>query len=170
MGCRRAPASVGPACRPDSPLEAILVPRPAIHVGFWPAITRRQCPPSPLPRLSSLGRGRVRPLAWCSRPRSSTALLEGALPAGIIPFVTHRQPDPAPGAEPERGFVVAVLRPGVDADAELAELHELALTAGVEPVAELTQQRGSPDSRTYVGKGKFAELQDAYAASGAEVL
>jgi GTPase len=84
--------------------------------------------------------------------------------------VTHRQPDPAPGAEPERGFVVAVLRPGVDGDAELAELNELALTAGVEPVAELTQQRGSPDPRTYVGKGKFAELQEAYAASGAEVL
>jgi GTPase len=84
--------------------------------------------------------------------------------------VTHRQPDPAPGAEPERGFVVAVLRPGVDGAAELAELHELALTAGVEPIAELTQQRGSPDRRTYVGKGKFAELQDAYPASGADVL
>src|SRR5712691_838409 len=28
--------------------------RPAIHVGLWPAITRRQCPPSPLARLTSL--------------------------------------------------------------------------------------------------------------------
>jgi GTPase len=84
--------------------------------------------------------------------------------------VTQRQPDPAPGAEPERGFMVAVLRPGSDGEAELAELRELARTAGVEPIAELTQQRGNPDPRTYVGKGKFAELQDAYATSGADVL
>jgi GTP-binding protein HflX len=84
--------------------------------------------------------------------------------------VTHRQPDPAPGAEPERGFVVAVLRQGVDGAEELAELTELAWTAGVEPIAELVQQRTQPDPRTYVGKGKLAELKDAYAASGAEVL
>src|SRR5256886_8884714 len=32
-----------------------------------------------LAKASSLGRERVRPLAWCSRPRSSAALLEGAL-------------------------------------------------------------------------------------------
>src|SRR6266516_3643132 len=32
-----------------------------------------------LAKAASLGRGRVRPLAWCSRPRSSAALLEGAL-------------------------------------------------------------------------------------------
>ena len=84
--------------------------------------------------------------------------------------MTHRQPDPAPGAEPERGFVVAVLRQGVDGAEELAELTELAWTAGVEPIAELVQQRTQPDPRTYVGKGKLAELKDAYAASGAEVL
>ena len=84
--------------------------------------------------------------------------------------MTHRQPDPAPGAEPERGFVVAVLRRGVDGSEELAELNELARTAGVEPVAELVQQRGQPDPRTYVGKGKLAELREAYAATGAEVL
>ncbi|MEX1357877.1 MAG: GTPase HflX, partial [Gaiellaceae bacterium] len=84
--------------------------------------------------------------------------------------MTHRQPDPAPGAEPERGFVVAVLRQGDDGPEELAELTELARTAGVEPVAELVQQRTQPDPRTYVGKGKLAELKDAYAASDADVL
>src|SRR5436309_14960076 len=31
-----------------------LVPLPAIHAGFWPAITRRQSPPSLLPRLPAL--------------------------------------------------------------------------------------------------------------------
>jgi GTPase len=82
--------------------------------------------------------------------------------------VTTRQPDPAPGAEPERGFVLAAAPKGVAAD--LAELRELARTAGVEPVAELVQHRERPDPRTYVGKGKVAELKDAFARSGAESL
>jgi tRNA-2-methylthio-N6-dimethylallyladenosine synthase len=30
------------------------VPHPAIHAGPWPAITRRESPPSPLPRLQAL--------------------------------------------------------------------------------------------------------------------
>jgi GTPase len=81
-----------------------------------------------------------------------------------------RQPDPSPGLEPERGFVLAVLAQGVDPDDELAELEELARTAGVEPVARLVQHRASPDPRTYVGKGKLEELKEAYHAAGAEVL
>src|SRR5437762_10088261 len=35
-----------------------------------------------LAKAASLGRERVRPLAWCSRPRNSAALLEGALMVG----------------------------------------------------------------------------------------
>jgi GTP-binding protein HflX len=81
-----------------------------------------------------------------------------------------RQPDPLPGAEPERGFVLAVLPRGADADEELGELRELARTAGVEPAAELVQQRQRPDPRTYVGKGKLAELENAFAAAESEVL
>jgi GTP-binding protein HflX len=73
--------------------------------------------------------------------------------------VTHHQPDPAPGAEPERGFVVAVLGPGVDESEELGELRELLRTAGVTPVGELVQRRPAPDPRTYVGKGKLEELK-----------
>jgi GTP-binding protein HflX len=84
--------------------------------------------------------------------------------------VTTRQPDPAPGAAPERGFVVAVLPKGVDGAGELAELRELARTAGVAPVGELVQHRERPDPRTYVGKGKLRELEEAYAAAGGEVL
>src|SRR3954469_12155058 len=86
------------------------------------------------------------------------------------PLVTHRQPDPAPGADPERGFVVAVLGRGVDPEEELEEIRELARTAGVEPVSELVQSRARPDPRTYVGKGKLEELKRAYAESGAESL
>jgi GTPase len=84
--------------------------------------------------------------------------------------VTTRQPDPAPGAEPERGFVLAVLEQGTDPAEELAELRELSRTAGVEPVAELVQHRARPDPRSYVGKGKLAELKETFPASGAEVL
>jgi GTPase len=83
--------------------------------------------------------------------------------------VTH-QPDPAPGAEAERGFVVAVLPKGADPEEELAEIRELARTAGVDPVATLVQPRLRPDPNTYVGKGKLVELQHAFSASGAESL
>jgi GTP-binding protein HflX len=88
--------------------------------------------------------------------------------AGIILHVTHRQPDPAPGAEPERGFLVAVLAPDVDEAEELGEARELLRTAGVEPVGELVQRRPRPDPRTYVGKGKFEQLQAHVAEADAE--
>jgi GTP-binding protein HflX len=84
--------------------------------------------------------------------------------------VTQHQPDPAPGAEPERGFLVAVLAQGVDEDEELGEMRELLRTAGVEPVGELVQRRVAPDPRTYVGKGKLVELKEAVASAGAESL
>ena len=81
-----------------------------------------------------------------------------------------RQPDPAPGAEPERGFIVAVLAPGVNEADELGELRELSRAAGVEPVGELVQRRPRPDERSYVGKGKLTELQAQFAGARAESL
>ena len=59
---------------------------------------------------------------------------------------------------------------GADAKGELAELRELARTAGVEPIGELVQHRERPDPRTYVGKGKLVELQNAFKRSSAESL
>src|SRR5579885_2554565 len=68
-----------------------------------------------------------------------------------------------PGSpEPERGFVLAVLAQGADAAGELAEVRELARTAGVEPVGELVQRRGRPAVRTYVGRGKVEELKQRF--------
>jgi GTP-binding protein HflX len=72
--------------------------------------------------------------------------------------------------EPERGFVLAVLAQGVDPDEELAEVKELARTAGVEPVGEVVQHRGRPAQRTYVGKGKLEELKRRFADARAESL
>jgi GTPase len=84
--------------------------------------------------------------------------------------VTQRQPDPLPGTEPERAFLLAVLRPGADAGEELGELRELARSALAEPIGELVQHRAQADRRSYVGKGKLEELKHAYAEAGAEVL
>ena len=83
--------------------------------------------------------------------------------------MTTRQ-KPGSGVEPERGLVLAVLPRSADSEEELGELRELARTAGVEPIAELVQQRANPDPRTYVGKGKLEELKQAYESAHAEVL
>src|SRR3954452_13228972 len=70
--------------------------------------------------------------------------------------------------EPERGFVLAVLAQGADPDEELAEVNELARTAGVEPVGAVVQHRARPAQRTYVGKGKLEELKERFDDSNAE--
>jgi GTPase len=72
--------------------------------------------------------------------------------------------------EPERGFVLAVLAQGADPESELAEVRELARTAGVEPVGAVVQHRGRPAQRTYVGKGKLEELKQRFREAGAESL
>src|SRR5579885_2980410 len=90
-----------------------------------------------------------------SSVRSASAILEPMIP---------RSP------EPERGFVLAVLGQGVDADEELAEVRELARTAGVDPVGQVVQHRARPAQRTYVGKGKLEELKQRFADAGAESL
>jgi len=41
-------------CAPQAPLRRQIVPLPAMLAGLWPAITRRQSPPSPLARQTSL--------------------------------------------------------------------------------------------------------------------
>ncbi len=70
--------------------------------------------------------------------------------------------------EPERGFVLAILAQGADPDDELAEVEELARTAGVEPVGRVVQHRARAAQRTYVGKGKLEELKKAFDESEAE--
>ena len=67
-------------------------------------------------------------------------------------------------------MVLAVLAQGKDPDTELAEVEELARTAGVEPVGRVVQHRPRPAQRTYVGKGKLEELKERFVVSEAECL
>jgi len=84
--------------------------------------------------------------------------------------MTAGEPELRDGPEPERGLLLAVLPKGADAEGELAELRDLARTAGVAPVAEVLQRRAHADPRRYVGKGKLEELRTSYADHRAEVL
>ena len=84
--------------------------------------------------------------------------------------MTAGEPELREGPEPERGLLLAVLPQGADLDGELAELRELARTAGVAPVAEVVQRRAHADPRRYVGKGKLEELKSSYGDHHAEVL
>ena len=66
--------------------------------------------------------------------------------------------------------MLAVLAQGADPAEELAEVEELARTAGVVPVGRLVQHRSRPAPRTYVGKGKLEELKVQFAEAEAESL
>ena len=52
----------------------------------------------------------------------------------------------------------------------IEELKELAYSAEAKVVGTLTQRRPSPDSRTFVGSGKVAELKEMKEATGANLI
>jgi GTP-binding protein HflX len=63
----------------------------------------------------------------------------------------------------ERIILVGVLLPGSDSealDASLDELESLVWTAGADVVDRVIQRRGAPDSATFLGSGKVAELHE----------
>jgi GTP-binding protein HflX len=72
----------------------------------------------------------------------------------------------------ERVVLMGVWTEGTLADAEnsLRELSLLAETAGSEVLDGLIQRRGRPDSATYVGAGKAAELAGVVASCGADTV
>lgn len=55
-------------------------------------------------------------------------------------------------------------------DETMAELRELAKTAGAEVVALMVQNREKPDGAAYFGEGKLEELKAAVEALGAELI
>jgi GTP-binding protein HflX len=72
----------------------------------------------------------------------------------------------------ERVVLMGVWTEGTLADAEnsLRELSQLAETAGSEVLDGLIQRRGRPDSATYVGAGKAAQLAEVVTAVGADTV
>ena len=70
----------------------------------------------------------------------------------------------------ERAVLAAVDTGDHDVDESLAELAELARTAGAEVIAMVTQSRGSPDSKAYFGSGKLEELKECCQANDIELV
>jgi GTP-binding protein HflX len=72
----------------------------------------------------------------------------------------------------ERVVLMGVWTEGTLAEAEnsLHELSQLAETAGSEVLDGLVQRRSRPDSATYVGAGKAAELAEVVQARGADTV
>ena len=71
----------------------------------------------------------------------------------------------------EKAILVRVLRDEVSANEDpLAELEGLATTAGATVVGGLVQRRSTPDSTTYIGKGKVEELKALVEHHDADVV
>lgn len=60
--------------------------------------------------------------------------------------------------------------PQFSADESLAELRDLALSAGAEIVGEILQHRDRPDPATLIGRGKLEEIAGAAASASADLL
>lgn len=76
------------------------------------------------------------------------------------------------GAEemPVKAVIITVDTGEFDAELSLKELEELAHTAGAEVVGQVVQKRPTPDTATYIGSGRLAELTENIEALGAELL
>jgi len=70
----------------------------------------------------------------------------------------------------QRVVLVALENPELEWEESLAELEELAKTAGGEVVDVLTQRREQPDPRTYLGKGKAEELKAVVETANATLV
>lgn len=72
--------------------------------------------------------------------------------------------------KPTRALLVCVDTGDYDAQASLDELWELAESAGAEPVATLTQKKDRPETATYVGSGRLAEITEFSANNDIDLL
>ena len=71
---------------------------------------------------------------------------------------------------PERAVLVALDSGEYDIESALAELRELADTAGAETVAVLVQKREAPTKATYLGSGRVLELAELCEWQDAELV
>ncbi len=73
----------------------------------------------------------------------------------------------------ERAILVGLAHGGLgraEAQASLAELRELVVSAGAVPVETVLQERPSPDPAYFIGRGKVAELLDRVLAVNADLV
>ncbi|GAB3713712.1 GTPase HflX [Mariniluteicoccus flavus] len=72
----------------------------------------------------------------------------------------------------ERVVLVSVWTNGSEVDAEnsMAELKQLAETAGSQVLEGLVQKRSKPDPATYIGRGKVEEVREVVIATGADTV
>lgn len=71
---------------------------------------------------------------------------------------------------PENAILAAVDTGEYDAEASIAELRELAATAGAEVVGVLIQRREAPVKATFFGSGRLAELAEEAKALSADLV
>ncbi len=60
--------------------------------------------------------------------------------------------------KPQRAFLISVDTGEFDAESSMAELYDLALSAGAEVVGSMIQKLEKPVSATYIGSGRLEEL------------
>ncbi len=72
--------------------------------------------------------------------------------------------------KPERAVLVCVDTGEFDAETSIAELCELAKTAGAEVLATVIQKRDKPDGASYIGSGKLAEIKELCANNEANLM
>ena len=72
----------------------------------------------------------------------------------------------------ERALIVSLSLAGGEDDLamRLAELRELAMTAGARVVGEFSQSRRAPDMATYIGPGKVEDLKGILAGADADLV
>ena len=72
--------------------------------------------------------------------------------------------------KPEQAFLVALDTGEYDVEISLAELAELAQTAGATVLGALVQKRESPDKATCIGSGRLEELIQLCRNTGADLV
>ena len=119
----------------------------------------------------------------CSFPPSPDAAIRDGRERAFLVGLDYRVRRDAPAAPPTTGRSqardAAAARPAPGepgpverfaAEESLAELRELATSAGVLVVGEVLQRRDRPDPATLIGRGKLQEIAGASASLRADVL
>ncbi len=101
------------------------------------------------------------------RALSGAGARTGAASAAVPPSARAARKAAASGQNEEASPPVI---PEYDPEESLAELHELAISAGAAVVGTFVQRRDKPDPATLIGKGKLVEIKGAVASARADVL